>query len=156
YFASLTARVNGELYLIVGPQEDKPDESIFYYYLLFRAAIPLIRSDSVDVQRLAGLYDAVKSKTDIRRGNWNTLVAECFAEAMDIRMEKALYHLDSSTVQASLSTEYKFGFILCPTIYENLEKYEQSGMTFDGYFPIIMKSISLRDEKARWEKFWTD
>lgn len=90
YFASLTARVNGEVYMIVGPQEDKPDKTIFYYYLLRRVAGPLVRSDSSDARRLSGLYDAVKSKIDLRRGNWNTLVAECIAEAIDIRLEETL------------------------------------------------------------------
>ncbi len=155
YFASLTARVNGDIYMIVGPQEDKPDRSIFYYYLLTRAAMPLVRSDSVDVIRLDALYDAVKSKVEMRHGNWNTLVAECFAEAMDIRLEKKLYDLDSSMVRQSLLSEYNLGFILCPTIYRSLEKYEESGKTFSDYFPLIMKRIDLRDETERWNNFWS-
>ncbi len=154
YFSSLTATVNGDFYVIVGTQENEPDRTIFYYYLLNRVAAPLVRSDSADVSRLSGLYDEVKSKIDMRRGDWNTLFTECFAEAMDIRLEETLYHLDSSGVQASLSTEYKFGFILCPTIYQSLEKYESSGMSFSEYFPGIMERINLQDEKNRWEEFW--
>ena len=61
YFASLTARVNGDIYVIVGPQEDKPDQSVFYYHLLTRVALPLVRSDSSDMARTSELYDAVKS-----------------------------------------------------------------------------------------------
>lgn len=155
YFVSLTARVNGDLYMIVGPQEDKPDRTIFYYYLLARVAGPLVRSDSADVNRLSGLYDSVKSKIDMKHGNWNTLVTECFAEAIDIRMEEALYGLDSSAVWASLSREYSFGFILCPAIYERLAGYELSGKTFSQYFPTILESINLHDEKERWDEFWS-
>ena len=58
-----------------------------------------------------GLYDAVKSKVDLKHGNWNALVAECFAEAIDIRLEKKLYDLDGATVDSSLQTEYKYSFI---------------------------------------------
>jgi hypothetical protein len=155
YFASLTARVNGDVYVIVGPQEDKPDRSIFYYHLLTRIALPLVRSDSSDMARTAGLYDAVKSKVDLKHGNWNTLVAECFAEAMDIRLEKKLYDLDSTTVDSSLQTEYKYGFMLCRTIYKSLEKYEGSEMAFSDYFPLIMKSIDPQQENERWNDFWS-
>ena len=155
YYASLTARVNGEIYLIVGPQEDKPDRSIFYYYLLRYVTMPLVRADTADVSRIAGLYDSVKSTIGMRHGNWSTLVAECFAEAMDIRMEKDLYSLDSAAVDSSLMTEYKFGFILCPTIYNSLVKYEESSQAFSDYFPTIMKSINLNEESKRWNKFWS-
>lgn len=155
YYASLTARVNGEIYIIVGPQEITPDKSVFYYYLLRYVAMPLVRSDSAEVGRIHGLFDSVKSKIDMRHGNWNTLVAECFAEAMDIRLEKKLYDLDSSAVDSSLQTEYRFGFILCPTIYKSLQKYEESGKAFSDYFPMIVKSIDLRDESERWNRFWS-
>jgi len=155
YYASLTAWVNGDIYVIVGPQEDKPDKSIFYYHLLTRIALPLARSDSSDMARIEGLYDTVKSKVGLKHGNWNTLVAECFAEAMDIRLEKKLYDLDSSTVDSSLQTEYKYGFILCPTIYNSLEKYEGSTMAFGDYFPLIMRSVDLQQETERWNDFWS-
>ncbi len=155
YYASLTARVNGDIYIIVGPQENTPDKSVFYYYLLRYVAMPLVRNDSMEVGRIHGLFDSVKSRIDMRHGNWNTLVAECFAEAMDIRLEKKLYDLDSSAVDSSLQTEYKFGFILCPTIYKILEKYEESGKAFSDYFPLIVRSIDLRDESERWNKFWS-
>lgn len=46
YFTSMTARVNGEIYIIVGPQEEKPDRSMFYYHLLNRVTIPLVRTVS--------------------------------------------------------------------------------------------------------------
>ena len=51
YYASLTARVNGEIYLIVGPQEDNPDRSIFYYYLLRYVTMPLVRADTTDAEQ---------------------------------------------------------------------------------------------------------
>ncbi len=156
YFVSLTARVNGDIYMIVGPQEDKPDRSIFYYHLLTRVTMPLLRSDSADVGRLSALYDLVKSKVDMRHGNWNTLLAECFAEAMDIRMEEGLYGLDSAAVQSALTSEYKFGFILCPAIYEKLHQYELSGESFAQYFPSILQSINLQEEEGRWEEFWKE
>ncbi len=155
YYASLTARVNGDIYVIVGPQEEKPDKSIFYYHLLTRIALPLVKSDSTDVARIQGLYDAVKSKVNLKHGNWNTLVAECFAEAIDIRLEKKLYDLDSSTVDSSLQTEYKYGFILCPTIYANLEKYEESRMALSDYLPKVIKGIDLQQETGRWNDFWS-
>ena len=156
YFTSMTARINGEIYIIVGPQEDRPDKSIFYYHLFNRVSIPLVRNDSEDVQQLAGLFDSVKSKVDIRRGSWNMLVAECFAEAMDMRLEKSLYHMDDSTVQASIIDEYRYGFILCPTIYSDLEKYERSGIRFSQYLPIILKSINYPAEAKRWSDFWSE
>lgn len=155
YFVSLTARVNGDIYMIIGPQEDKPDKSIFYYQLLTRVTMPLVRGDSSGADRLYALYDSVRSKIDMKHGNWKVLLAECFAEAIDIRMEEALYGLDSSTVQSALSREYGLGFILCPTIYERLQGYELSGKTFVDYFPTIMQSINLQEEKERWVEFWS-
>ena len=154
YFTSMTARVNGEIYIIVGPQEEKPDRSMFYYHLLNRVTIPLVRNDSEDVSRLAGLFDAVKSKVDIRRGNWKILVAEWFAEAADMSLEQKLYDRDTTTSQASLMNEYKYGFILTPTIYRDLQKYEESGMKFGEYFPRILESIDYRHEVEKWNEFW--
>ena len=154
YFTSMTAWVNGQVYFIVGPQENKPDQSIFYYLLLNRVTFPLVKSDSTNVQRLAGLFDAVKSKIDMRDANWRRLVAECFSEAMDIRLQKRLYALDDSTVQASLATEYKYGFILCPTIYRDLRQYESSGVSFSEYLPKILKSIDYNQEIRKWNDFW--
>ena len=154
YFTSMTAWINGQVYFIVGPQEQKPDQSIFYYLLLNRVTFPLVKKNSRDVQRLAGLFNAVKSKLDMKDGNWNRLVAECFSEAMDMRLQKRLYDLSDSTVQASLMTEYKYGFILCPTIYSDLAKYESSGVSFTEYFPKILKSIDYHHEIEKWNNFW--
>ena len=154
YFTSMTAWVNGQVYFIVGPQEAKPDQSIFYYLLLNRVTFPLVRNDSEDVQRLAGLFDAVKSKIDMKDGNWSRLVAESFSEAMDIRLQKRLYDLDDSTVQSSIMTEYRYGFILCPTIYRDLGNYERSGMSFSEYFPKILKSLDYKREIKEWDAFW--
>lgn len=154
YFTSMTAWVNGQVYFIVGPQEDKPDQSIFYYLLLNRVTFPLVRNDSENVKRLAGLFDAVRSKIDMKDGNWSRLLAESFSEAMDIRLQKRLYDLDDSTVQSSIMTEYKYGFILCPAIYRDLGKYESSGMSFSEYFPKILKSIDYKREIEKWNAFW--
>jgi hypothetical protein len=154
YFTSVTARVNGDIYIIVGPQEGKPDRSVFYYQFLKRVIIPLVRSNSQDVQPLAGLFDTVKSKIDMKRGNWNRLAAECFAEAIYMRLEQKIYDIDSSQIQASLENEYKYGFILSPTIYRDLQKYEESGMSFSEYFPKLLKSINYANEIEEWNKFW--
>lgn len=155
YFTSLTARVNGELYITSGPQMESADRSVFYYYLLNRVTMPLVRSDTADVERLAGLFDSVKARIDLRRGRWDILVAQSFAEAIDIRLERTLYGIDSAGVQQALSTEYKFGFILCPAVYENLDEYEKSGMKFSDYFRIIMSRIDYGVESERWNSFWS-
>lgn len=154
YFVSLTARVNGEIYMIIGPQEDKPDRSIFYYQLLTRVTIPLVKADPAGVNRLSGLYDSVRSKIDMKHGNWNILTAECFAEAIDIRMEEALYNLDTAAVRSALASEYGMGFILCPAVYESLPQYELSGKTLADYFPTILQNVNLQKENERWNRFW--
>ena len=74
---------------------------------------------------------------------------------MDIRLEKRLYDFDSLTVDSSLDSEYKTGFILCPTIYGSLEKYEGSTMAFNEYLPLIMKSVDPKMEAERWNDFWS-
>lgn len=154
YFTSLTARVNGEIYIIVGPQEDKPDKSIFYYDLLQRVAWPLARKYSVDVGRLSSLFDVVRSKVNVKRGSWNGLVTDCVAEALDIRLEEKLYNLDSTAVSEALATEYKFGFILCPSIYGDLQRYERTQMTFGEYYPEIIRNVNAAEEKEHWEEYW--
>jgi len=154
FFTSLAVRVNGEIYVIIGPQESKPDRSMLYYDLLHQVAGPLVGSDTVNVERLSPLYDSVKSRIDLRRGNWKTLMIDCFAEAIDIRMEQTLYGLDSSAVWRSLMNEYKRGLILCPAIYINLVSYEQSDMTFPDYYPTLIKRISLENQLRHWREYW--
>ena len=154
YFTSLAVRVNGDIYVIIGPQESKPDRSMLYYDLLHQVAGPLVANDTADVQRLSSLYDSVRSRIDLRRGNWRTLMTDCFAEAIDIRMEQDLYGLDSSAVWASLMTEYRRGFILCPAVYINLAGYEESGMSFPDYYPTLIKRISLDNQLRHWKEYW--
>ena len=72
-----------------------------------------------------------------------------------MRLEQKLYDLDSATIKTSLMNEYKFGFILTPAIYEELQKYEESGMKFSEYFPGILKAVDYRQEIAKWNDFWS-
>ena len=62
YFTAQTARVNGELWYILGPQEGEPSASSFYHEILHYVVDPLTEKQEAALTRLEELFMLVEDK----------------------------------------------------------------------------------------------
>jgi hypothetical protein len=150
YFTSQTVKVNGEIYIIAGPQEGEPDESAFYHEALHHVITPLTATlDSGTLARFAPLFSLARSGSSIAYQDFD----EAFVRTLDCVISGKRFGRPDSLVLASVTNEYKLGFVLCRAIYEQLGRYEQSQLTLAQYFPKIISSIEIEHEKQQWREF---
>jgi hypothetical protein len=147
YFTAQTATVNGDIYVIAGPQEGEPDESEFYHESLHHVINPLVDAlDSNTTNRFADLFRLADSTSQVGYGQFY----EGFVRTLDKVICGRQVAGSDSMVAANVAGEYKLGFILCHAIYDQLKHYEASRMTFAEYFPKIVANINVAREKERW------
>jgi len=156
YFTAWEMKVNGEMWIVAGPQEGKPGPSDFYHEALHAVITPLLERYAGEVNRSAALLPVSKEKGSLGYDTWPELVGDCFTRTIDKVLEARLFHEDSAKVLDNLRQEYKLGFILCFSIYESLRAYELQQESFETYFPTILKNIDVGKERARWKKFWQE
>ncbi len=147
YFTAQTARVNGDIYIIAGPQEGKADVSDFYHESLHHVINPLVDAlDSNTTNRFADLFRLADSTSQAGYGQFY----ECFVRTLDKVISGRRVTESDSIVAANVTREYKLGFILCLAIYDQLKQYEASRITFAEYFPKIVANINVVRERERW------
>jgi hypothetical protein len=147
YFTAETEKVNGDIHIIAGPQEGKPDESEFYHEVLHHVINPLV--DDLDSNTTA-TFDYLFRLADSTSQNGYGQFYEGFVRTLDKVIGGKRFGESDSVVTANIMREYKLGFILCPSIYEQLKQYEASRMTFAEYFPKIVANIDVARERQRW------
>ncbi len=149
YFRAFTDKVNNEIYLVFGPQPTKPSRSSFYHEALHHVTTPLTeRLDTAVTNRFNDLYSL--ASTDGHLG-YNH-IDEALVRTIGIVLHAKASHDPDTTVLATITHEYKLGFIFCLPFYEQLKAYEASGMTFEQYFPRMLASIDIEREKERWKE----
>lgn len=147
YFTAQTARVNGDIYIIAGPQEGKPDEADFYHESLHHVVNPLVDAlDSNTTNRFVDLFRLADSTSQVGYGQFY----EGFVRTLDKVICGRRVTESDSMVDANVTREYKLGFILCLPIYDQLKQYEASRITFAEYFPKIVANINVVRERERW------
>jgi hypothetical protein len=156
YWTAWEMKVNGETWIVTGPQEGQPDPSVFYHEALHPVIGPLTAKYSTEISRSSELLPISKSNGSIGYNSWPERVEDCFTRTLDKVLQGKLSKLDSSKVIETLEAEYKLGFILCFSIYESLQAYEKQEQSFEVYYPTILKNIDVAKEKQRWEKFWSE
>jgi len=147
YFTAETEKVNGDIYIIAGPQEGKPDESEFYHESLHHVINPLVDAlDSNTANRFADLFKLADSTSQVGYGQFY----EGFVRTLDKVISGKRFAESDSMVAANVTREYKLGFILALSIYEQLKQYEASRTTFAEYFPKIVANIDVERERQHW------
>jgi hypothetical protein len=147
YFTAFTDQVNNEIYLVFGPQPSEPSPASFYHEALHHVLTPLTeRLDTSVTNRFGELYVLANSQGHIGYSH----IDEAFVRTIGIVLAGKLSHEPDSTVLAQVTNEYKLGFILSLSIYEQLREYETSTMTFAQFFPHILAGIDVQSEKQRW------
>lgn len=147
YFTAETEKVNGDIWIIAGPQEGNPDESEFYHEALHHVINPLV--DALDSATTAKFSDLFKLADSTSQNGYGQFY-EGFVRTIDKVLQGKLYGQSDSEVTAAILREYKLGFVLCPAVYEQLKQYEASKMTFAQYFPKIVVNIDVAHERQRW------
>ena len=147
YFTAFTDKVNNEIYLVFGPQPSEPSPSSFYHEALHHVLSPLTEKlDTNITTRFKELYALATSGEHIGYSH----IDEAFVRTIGCILAGKLFHESDSTVLAHVTNEYKLGFILCLSIFEQLKGYEASSLTFGQFFPRILASIDVEREKHRW------
>lgn len=147
YFTAETEKVNGDIYIIAGPQESQPDESEFYHEALHHVINPLVdRLDTNTTRRFCDLFRLADSTSKAGYAQFY----EGFVRTLDKVIGGMRFGESDSTIVANVTNEYKLGFVLCLSIYEQLKQYEASRMTFAEYFPKIIANIDVARERQRW------
>jgi hypothetical protein len=147
YFTAQTARVNGDIYIIAGPQEGEPSEAEFYHESLHHVVNPLVDAlDSTTTARFADLFRLADSTSQAGYAQFY----EGFVRTLDKVISGRCFAESDSTVAANVTREYKLGFILCRAIYDQLKQYEASRTSFAEYFPKIVANIDVVRERERW------
>jgi hypothetical protein len=147
YFTAETDKVNGDIYIIAGPQEGKPDESEFYHEALHHVINPLVDAlDSNTTNSFADLFKLADSTSQVGYGQFY----EGFVRTLDKVISGKRFAESDSMVAANVTREYKLGFILSLSIYAQLKQYETSRTTFAEYFSQIVANIDVVRERQRW------
>lgn len=147
YFTAETEKVNGDIYIIAGPQEGEPNESEFYHEALHHVINPLVDAiDSNTNRRFADLFRLVDSTSQTGYSQFY----EGFVRTIDKVISGRRFGESDSAIAADVTREYKLGFVLSLSIYEQLKHYEASRRTFAEYFPTIVGTIDVAREKQRW------
>lgn len=153
YYTAQTDKVNGEIFLVLGPQDSKPSTASFYHEALHHVVTPLTEKlDSATTKRFDQLFKLGSSGGHIGYSHFD----EGFVRTLSCILSGKQFGYSDSTVLARVMNEYKLGFVLCPAIYEQLKRYESSQSTFVEYFPKIIAGIDIRKEVQRWNDFSTE
>jgi hypothetical protein len=147
YFTAETEKVNGDIYIIAGPQEGEPNESEFYHEALHHVTNPLVdRLDTSTTRRFDDLFRLADSTSQAGYAQFY----EGFVRTLDKVISGKRFGKSDSVIASKITGEYKLGFVLCLSIYEQLKQYEASRMTFAEYFPKIIANIDVARERQRW------
>ena len=151
YFQAFTTTVNGDVYMVFGPQPNAPSPSSYYHETAHHFIDPIVQSHPDDLEPLTALFDLAD--------NCSTCIGYSYPEeslvrTIDIILTGRLYQFSEDRVRQSIDQEYRLGFILCPYFYENLPAFEESGENLAEYFPILLAGIDIDREIQRWQDFW--
>ena len=151
YFTAQTVKVNGVIYIITGPSDGEPSESIFYHEALHYPIGEIIGKYT----ELINQYSALNSINNSNLGysDWIEFFEECLVRTIDRRMEAKLFKKSKDDLIKSIYSEYKIGMLLCPYLNEELEKYESNIITLEEYFPELFKNLDINKEKERLNNF---
>ena len=148
YFQAFTVTVNGNVYLVFGPQPGEPSPSSYYHEAAHHFVDPIVEQYQVELERLSPLLALVREQ----EGSIGyAIVEESIVRTIDVILSGRLFDSPEEKVRQRIEDEYKLGFILCFYFYENLPAYEASKLSMEAYFPTLLTGIDIEKEKQRWD-----
>lgn len=150
YFQAFTVTVNGQVYLVFGPQPGEPSPASYYHEVAHHFVDEIVEERRDAAERLTPLLELAQH----RAGSLAyAVVEESLVRAIDIILSARLFGLSPEKVAARASEEYRLGFILCPYFVEHLREYEASGQPFRAYYLRLLAGVDVEGEQQRWAGF---
>lgn len=151
YFQAFTVTVNGNVYLVFGPQPNEPSPASYYHEAGHYFVDPVVEKYRSETDRLEPLFRLAQEK----QGTIGyAFLEESLVRTVDILLSGKLFDSSEDELKARIEDEYKLGFILCPYLFEALPAYIKSEKTFEEYFPTLISGINVAKERKRWNEFW--
>jgi hypothetical protein len=147
YYTAQKVVVNGELWLIFGPQESEPSAASYYHEALHEVVDPITEKNEKSLTRLNELFELTKDMESSYE-----IVNESFVRTLSKVLAGKLFGESNKQIHKNILAEYKLGFMLCPVIYEALSEYENSNISFSEFYSKVIESIDITKEKKRWEQ----
>lgn len=103
-------------------------------------------------------YSEINSinKAELGYDDWIELFEECMVRTIDKRLQAKLYKQSKDDLLKSIYSEYKIGMILCPYLNEELEKYDNTNLSLEEYFPELLKNLDINKEKERLKNHYNN
>jgi len=154
HLTAYTTEVNGNLYIIHGPSESEPSTGAFYHEALHHVINPLTEKHVDLVNQYKELLKVTEEKKYVGYNDWESNVDDSFCRTMSMVLSGLHSGSSNEDVRSWVKNEYKLGFILCMHIFEKISDYENSGKTFEEFYPTFFYTIDIEKEKKRWIDFW--
>ena len=146
YYQAFTVTVNGDVYLVFGPQPAEPSPSSYYHEAAHHFVDPIIEQYQGELERLSPLL-ALAQEQEGSIGY--AIVEESLVRTIDVILSGRLFDSPEEKVRQRIADEYKLGFMLSFYFYENLPAYEASTLSMEAYFPTLLSGIDIEKEKQR-------
>ena len=153
HFQAFTVTVNGDVYLVFGPQPSEPSPSSYYHEAAHHFTDPIVERYHSELERLSPLLALAQEQEGSVSYN---VVEESLVRTIDVILTGRLFNSPEEKVRQRIENEYRLGFILCPYLYENLPAFEASDLSLEAYFPKLLSGLDVEKEKQRWTAFWDD
>jgi len=153
HFTAFTTEINGNLYIINGPTDSKPGTGAFYHEALHHVINPLTEKYIDLVNQYKELLEVSSQQRFVGYDDWESNVDDSFCRTMSMVLNGIHSGNSGEEIKSWVQNEYKLGFILCMHIFEILPDYENSGKTFEEFYPTFFSTINIDKEKKRWEEF---
>lgn len=151
YFQAFTVTINGNVYLVFGPQPGEPSPASYYHEAGHYFVDPIVERNRRETDRLEPLFVLAREK----EGSIGyAFVEESLVRTVDIVLSGRLFDSSENGLRARIDDEYRLGFVLCPYFFEALPAFEKGEKTFEEYYPTLIAGIDLAKERNRWKAFW--
>ena len=139
FYSGNGPQVGERAFVVAGPTEtDQNLIGLVEHELLHSIIGPMLDQhlDQGPAQTFRRLYEALRGAMPSNYGTWESMLEETLNRAINLRM------LDDADLRAQQLEQLEAqGFLLIKPLNQALEKYEESGQSFEQYLPILLASL---------------
>ncbi|NNE48126.1 MAG: hypothetical protein HKN37_15855, partial [Rhodothermales bacterium] len=155
FFTAFTVTVNGDVYLVFGPQPGEPSPASYYHEAAHHIVGPFIDKHVSEIESHLALLPLAQERLG-GNSTWKTVVEESLVRTVDKILSGRLHDASQEEVATMVENEYERGYILSLFLYEALSAYEASDVSMEAYFPTLLSALDVELEQRRWRKLSSD